>query len=163
LSKTDTHDASRYGLLIIADTTILGKLVRNLAITEAFLAHHHHHLIVGVQLVRDALVIGRKALALAAVATTEGTRDARRLLVKEVVVFVQDEGLSIVVLAAHSEALDSLMGLGRRSLAGALTLAATGVVIVLRIVGTGLVLVVIFWDTEIIKAIELEVIVIGLL
>jgi hypothetical protein len=113
--------------------------------------------------VRDTLVVGRKALALAAVATTKGTRDARRLFVKEVVVFVQDEGLAVVVLAAHSEALDSLVGLGRRSLSGALALAATDVVIVLRIVGISLVLVVIIWDTEIIKAIELEVIVIGLL
>jgi hypothetical protein len=163
LSKTDAHDASRDGLLVIADTTILSKLVRDLAITEALLAHHHHHFIVGVQLVRDALVVGRKALTLAAVATTKGTRDAGRLLVEEFVVFVQDEGLAVVVLTRHSEALDSLVGLGRRSLSGALALAATDVVIVLRVIGIGLVLVVIFWDTEIIKAVELEVIVIGLL
>jgi hypothetical protein len=108
LSKTNTHNASGDGLLIVTDTTILGKPIGNLAITEATLTHAHHHLVVGVQLVRHALVVRRKALALAAVAATEGTRDTRRRLVEEVIVLVQDEGLAVVVRARHSEALNGL-------------------------------------------------------
>jgi hypothetical protein len=65
-------------------------------------------------------------------------------------------------LTRHSEALDRLSGLGGGSVTSALALAATDVSIVLRVVGISLVLVVVIWDTEIIKAVKLEVIVIGL-
>jgi hypothetical protein len=48
LSVADTHDARGDGLLVISNAAILGKLVGNLAVTEALLTHLHHELIVGV-------------------------------------------------------------------------------------------------------------------
>lgn len=45
-----------------------------------------------------ALVVGRQALALAAVTTTKRAKDTERLLAEDVVVF-QDEGLFIASLS----------------------------------------------------------------
>jgi hypothetical protein len=71
LSVADTHDSRRDGLLVISNTAITGKLVGNLAITKALLTHSHHELIVGVQLMRDTLMVGRQRLSLLAVAAAE--------------------------------------------------------------------------------------------
>jgi hypothetical protein len=71
LSVADTHDARGDGLLVIPNAAITGKPVGNLAITEAFLTHLYHELIVGVQLMRDTLMVRRQSLSLLAVATAE--------------------------------------------------------------------------------------------
>jgi hypothetical protein len=42
LGKTNTHDAGRDGLLIVANTAVPSELVGDLAVTEALLAHLHH-------------------------------------------------------------------------------------------------------------------------
>jgi hypothetical protein len=77
LGVTDTHNTRGDGLLVISYAAITGKLVGNLAITKALLTHLHHELIIGVQLMRDALMVGRQRLSLLAVATAERARYTR--------------------------------------------------------------------------------------
>jgi hypothetical protein len=88
LSVAYTHDARGYGLLVISNAAITAKLVGNLAITEALLTHLHHELIVGVQLMRDTLVVRRQSLPLFTVATAESAGYTRRWLSREASVFV---------------------------------------------------------------------------
>ena len=161
LSKADAHDTRGDGLLVIANTAILGKLVGDLAITEALLTHRHHEFVVRVQLVSDTLVISWKTLALATVMTAKSTGLARRLAVEEAVVFIQYESFSVASWDTNDGPLKTL-GLGAVIGSDALALLTGHVVVVLRIVVVYLVLDLFFWDTKIFIAIELEVAIIGL-
>ena len=48
LSETDAHDTRGDRLLVIANATVLSKLVGNLFVAKALFAHFHHELIVRV-------------------------------------------------------------------------------------------------------------------
>lgn len=161
MSKTNAHDARRDGLLVVANTTILGKFVGDLAITEALLTHRHHEFVIRVQLVSDTFVISWKTLTLATVMAAESTGLAQRLLVEEAVVFIQYESFSVASLDTNDGPLET-PGLGDVVGSDALALLTGRVVVVLGIVVVYVVLVLVFMDTEIFIAVELEVAIIGL-
>jgi hypothetical protein len=98
-------------------------------------------------------VISRKSLALATVATTKSPRGTGRLLIKETIVFIQDEGISVIGLDAPSS------GIGKIGGASTLALVRRGIVVVLRIIGIGFVLILFVWDIEISEPFKLEVVI----
>jgi hypothetical protein len=57
LRKTNTHNARRNGLGVVVSTALLGEPLRDLAVTEALLAHFKDELIIGVQVCSHTLVI----------------------------------------------------------------------------------------------------------
>lgn len=162
LRKADAHDACRDGLRVVANTTVPSKLVGNLAIAETLLTHLHHEFVVGVQLMRDTLMVRRKTLSLTTVTAAEGTRNTGRLLVEEIIVFVQNEGLGVVGLSTGDRTLEGLTLLRETVRSSALALRASDVVVILRIIVICLVLIIVLRDTEIIEAVELEVAIVEL-
>jgi hypothetical protein len=111
---------------------------------------------------RNTLVVRRKTLSLTTVTAAEGTRDARRLLIEEIIVFFQNEGLGVVCLSSDDGALERGPVLRETSRSGALALLTSFVVVVVWIVVVCLMLIIVLRDTEIVKAVKLEVAVVGL-
>jgi hypothetical protein len=111
---------------------------------------------------RDTLMVRRKTLSLTTVTAAEGTRNTGRLLVEEIIVFVQNEGLGVVGLSTGDKTLEGLTLLRETVRSSALALRASGYVVILRIIVICLVLIIVLRDTEIVEAVELEVAIVGL-
>jgi hypothetical protein len=157
LGKTNTHDAGRDGLLIVANTAVPSELVGDLAVTEALLAHLHHELIVRVELMRDTLVIRRQAVALDVATTTD-----------EAGILIQDEGHAVVGLGAYDMTLRGASNLAYLGGLDTLALLTNNVVIVLSVIALRvfhLVLVIVLFlvEAKVVIALEPEVLIVVLL
>jgi hypothetical protein len=168
LGKTNTHDAGRDGLLIVANTAVPSELIGDLAVTEALLAHLHHELIVRVELMRDTLVIRRQAVALDVATTTEGSRNPRRRTGDEAGILIQDEGHAVVGLGAYDMTLRGASNLAYLGGLDTLALLTNNVVIVLSVIALRvfhLVLVIVLFlvEAKVVIALEPEVLIVVLL
>jgi hypothetical protein len=110
------------------------------------------------------LVVSWESFTLPMATATERARDPRGGLADEAGVFVEDEGIGAVGLSAHGRALGGASSLSRWGRLDTLALLARGVVIVLGVVGSSVLvfLVFLFDDAQVVIAVELEVVILWL-
>jgi hypothetical protein len=112
------------------------------------------------------LVVGRQGLTLLAIAATEGSRNARRRLRGERIIFLQDEGFDVAGLNAHSGALECAGVSSRGANLDALALLPDDVVFIFNVLALGVLVVLIIGGinngAQSLRTVQLKIIVLEL-